>query len=757
MATDVGSLFISLGLNLSDLETDFIAADRTVTENVRRLNRESEIIRLRSQVEIAGLDETADAERILQIRTDALNRQMQIQRDRVRILTAELQSLTNAHGENAAITQRATIRLERERLALANLERESRNLGETSDETNSIFGELSSLLPEMPTKLGLVQMAFGAVTAGISAAGAATKELLDEFRELQNQSYELNMSFPDTRKFLREMRLAGGDIGDYEGFIRGISDAYVKGEYDDPEFIALRKYGAEIVDATGRLKDFKEISEEVYQAWLKADEAGEGIEFLQLMGGEAGVRDAIQYFQRLKEAREDASKIFKAEIDDSQLHKLDRTLNLVTEQSSELKTAIGNIFVPSAQAAAESFFNVLHKGTEYLTENKDALQKLQFVAVELFDNLAPHFANAFVPRLGFESIWENIKGILPDEKLNPDSPASKFLESFSFEKLNPDSPISKTIADITEKYKSFKGELEDTDSVSGKVAKGLAALSDAQKKHGDVLSQYGIQRVKIFKDELADLQIELEFGDNDYKKSLAQLDLWLKRELEDKLYVSGEERGAINELYAAKLEQIEQERADKLAEIRASVEAADKTALQNKLDTIEKERQAWLKAGMDKAEAEKLAEQQKADYIKNIEQELSDNINSLQQSDLEKQLARIEKEKQAWISKGASEAQAEQLAQAQREQAYQNQEKTLNEIRDSVMALDRTELENKLANIENERQAWIQKGMDELEATELAQRKSSKAYEESLEQDRSTAEKHSKAIAQAYQDAAKKR
>ena len=226
MAESVGSLYIRLGLSLSELETDFITAERTVSENIRRLNREAELIRIRSEVEIAGLDETADAERILQIRTDALNQRMAIQRDRVNLLTAELRSMTEAHGENSAIVQRATMRLERERLALANLERELRGLNDSSEETNDTFGELSDMLPAMPTKLQAVGMAFGALSAGIGAATAATQELLDEFRELQNQSYELNMSFPDTRSFLREMRLAGGDIGDFEGYIRGITDAY---------------------------------------------------------------------------------------------------------------------------------------------------------------------------------------------------------------------------------------------------------------------------------------------------------------------------------------------------------------------------------------------------------------------------------------------------------------------------------------------------------------------------------------------------
>ena len=143
MAESIDSLYISLGLNLSDLETDLIEASRTVNENIRRLSREAELIQLRAQVEIAGLDETADAERILQIRTDALNQRMTIQRDRVRILTAEWQHLNSVHGENAAVTQRAATRLERERLALANLERESRSLNETTSETNGVFGELS--------------------------------------------------------------------------------------------------------------------------------------------------------------------------------------------------------------------------------------------------------------------------------------------------------------------------------------------------------------------------------------------------------------------------------------------------------------------------------------------------------------------------------------------------------------------------------------------------------------------------------------
>ena len=331
MADNVGSIYVSLGLNLSELETGLVSASQTINANVRRLNREADLIQLRADVEIAGLDEVNDAARILEIRQDALNRQMALQRDRVRLLDAEYRSLAASQGESSVAAQRAAIRLERERLALANLGNDLRELNEASNESSGAFGELSNLLSEIPTKFQAVGMAASAITAGIGAAATAVQDLLEQFRELQNQSYELNMSLPDTKQFLRQVKLGGGDIGDIEGYIRGITDAYVKGEYDDPEFIALRKYGAQITDATGRLKEFKDITDEVYRAWEKADAAGEGIEFLQLTGGESGVRDIIQYFQRLKEAREDAAQIFNADIDTKQLHELDRAFGRLEE------------------------------------------------------------------------------------------------------------------------------------------------------------------------------------------------------------------------------------------------------------------------------------------------------------------------------------------------------------------------------------------------------------------------------------------
>ena len=77
-------LYVRLGLSYDELESGFVNAERTIRDNMTRLSRENQIIDLQARVEISGLDEVADAEQILQIRTRALNQQLEHQRDRVR-------------------------------------------------------------------------------------------------------------------------------------------------------------------------------------------------------------------------------------------------------------------------------------------------------------------------------------------------------------------------------------------------------------------------------------------------------------------------------------------------------------------------------------------------------------------------------------------------------------------------------------------------------------------------------------------------
>ncbi len=611
MATEtLGGLYIRLGLSLSELESDFADAERTMNQNMARLNRQQNLIRLRAEVEIGNLDESADAAQILTVRTRALNEQMAIQRDRIRIATANLQDMTQRHGESAAVTQRAAQALERERLQLQRYERElreveraQRELNDAQEESAEGINNFSDALDNFAGKvagLAVVAEVFNTISETVNEAN-------ENFKELQNQSFELNLPVGQTKEFLRELKLAGGEIGDFEGYIRGITDAYVKGEFDDPEFIALSKYGAKITDAQGRLKDFASITEEVYQAYLKAKEAGEGIEFLQLTGGEAGVRDAIQYFERLKEAKEDAAKVFNADFDAGAYHDLDRTLNVLTEQTDEFKNAIAAIFTPAVQSSAESLFEIFRAGTQFLTENKEEFKSWGFIAAEVINSVLDPLKELKTSledtKIGDNSVFgalkDTAKNFVGNIAIGPSFILYKMADAIGL--------TSDLTARANEKQIEYNNSIKE-------ASKSWADFQQEQEKSeakGNPLNLYDTKRITQFRDELADLRIELDYADDEYAKAMAQADLWLQRELIRKNNLSSDEEIAIRELHAAKVEQIEREKAEKL-------------------EQIEKER---------------------AERITELQRNTADIEYSLTHSAFEKQLRDIEQWKQAQLEK----------------------------------------------------------------------------------------------------------
>lgn len=576
MARDntIGGLYMRLGLSLSELETDFIAAERTTRENLARLNRQSNLIRLRAEVDIGNLDTASDQLQILTVRENALNEQMAIQRDRIRIADAALRDLIQQHGQESVVAQRAAAALERERLALQRLERELREVTDaredfnTSNDSGGLGDNLSDLLDNFSSlpvgRLAVFAVGLTALKTTIETVSDATSEMLEKFHELQNQSYELNLPFDQTKQFLRQIKLGGGDIGDFEGYIRGITDAYVKGEFDDPEFIALSKYGAKITDVSGRLKNFKDITEEVYQAWKKADATGEGIEFLQLTGGEAGVRDAIQFFKRYEEAKEDASKVFNSGVNPAELHDAERALNLLTEQTSEFKDAFASIFTPAFTKITESFFDVFHFGTEVLVENKETFKSWGFTASEsvstvlrplgLLSDAISEISNI---KLDFGSELKNneFQQLLTDSNHTPLDSIKDFFKDNVFDGI---------IKRSTENQIAYNNAVKDATS-------SWAAFREEEirvKEQGNPLNQYDTKRITAFRDALEDLRLEMQYADDKFGLEKAQNDVWLQRELSRKNFLSSDEAEVLRELHAQKMLDIEQRQADEIAKIQ---------------------------------------------------------------------------------------------------------------------------------------------------------------------------------------------
>ncbi|MBR0289623.1 MAG: hypothetical protein IJQ82_11655, partial [Selenomonadaceae bacterium] len=101
------SLYLELGLDLSKLQADFLAADRTINENLGRLNREKNTIKLRVEADIAALDRVTDASKILEIQERGLNQQLSLSRDKLAILEAAYRQVAANKNSTAMAVQRA--------------------------------------------------------------------------------------------------------------------------------------------------------------------------------------------------------------------------------------------------------------------------------------------------------------------------------------------------------------------------------------------------------------------------------------------------------------------------------------------------------------------------------------------------------------------------------------------------------------------------------------------------------------------------
>ncbi|MBQ6976317.1 MAG: hypothetical protein IJQ16_07175 [Selenomonadaceae bacterium] len=139
MATQetVEDLLFRMHLNADEMDQQFVQISRTLQENLSRINRERNIIDLQTRIDLQGLDRATDATQIFEVRQRSLQRQIELQRQRLSLLNAALQDTRQRTGENSDATQRAQINYEQARLAVRRLETQLQRLNETQNETST--------------------------------------------------------------------------------------------------------------------------------------------------------------------------------------------------------------------------------------------------------------------------------------------------------------------------------------------------------------------------------------------------------------------------------------------------------------------------------------------------------------------------------------------------------------------------------------------------------------------------------------------
>ena len=202
---EMEGLYLGMGIDTSQLHSDFIDAEKTINQNLARINNEMKLIKIKGQVELEGLDESASSAEKLRVQEEALTAQIGLQQDKIILLGATYEHLIQTRGESAEVTKQVEYQLAREQLAMQRLETQIADLSKQEEIAFGINLELLALIEaawkgiDMAIAAGHTipiphVKAATAAAVGLLAVAEGTREATEELRE-ENPAKVLDENF----------------------------------------------------------------------------------------------------------------------------------------------------------------------------------------------------------------------------------------------------------------------------------------------------------------------------------------------------------------------------------------------------------------------------------------------------------------------------------------------------------------------------------------------------------------------------------
>ena len=618
----VAALYTKLGLDLSSLSSDFALAGKTVDQAISRINHENKKIRIEADIDLSKLDGAKDKAKSIDTREQALIRQLDLQRQKIRLVAAAYREMVQAKGADSAASARLETRLLHERKAYANLEVQLRAVRKERSAQTSIAGRMvnsvangagaMSVLAQGAGDLGLLGFMSGPIGKAVGVTTAVSAGLIAMARSAMtagNNIYGLAQRMHTTNAEAARMnmvfKLAGADArAAVPAIIRLDKAIQSAGEDGNDTTRLLSAFGVVMKDSAGNLLPVNQQLIALAKGYRNAAAAGLESEFVSQLLGARGA-ELVPVLKDMAELQERAAKIpTTGLLNPDEAHRMNMEWNEMKVSMGQLSGAIGAAFMPVV--------------SDLMPDINEAIETL-------------------------------VKGI-KDNKSDIES-------------------VVKTIG-------SIGGVAVDACKLAGEAFDGLGI----NMKNAGAVANFVKAAIKYCRETLADMKETL--GDTALADGISRLWNWAMAD-----YMP------------------------KDAEKPKEQEAKKSDASQSAEETRRKVEEAMAKA--------KKAASGGAG--------LTDEIYKLTHSDLENQLHDIDLKAEKLKSEGAKEADIVRYTEAAKAKVMRDfNEGTLSQINKSW----KSELQNRLDDIDREKKAWIQKGVDEVTATRWAEREKTKARQQ---------------------------
>ena len=672
----IDELYISLGLDIARLQLDFDTAGKTVSQAVARLGSKANQIKLKMDVDLARLEGVGSELDKIKVKHQAINQQLDIQRKKEEILAAVLRDAQKTSGKDSDAAHRAETNLLKQQRIVAQTEAEVRKL-------NADMQKLGGTITQTTAKAG----GFGAtMTAGLAKARSGVSSLTGGFSLLSAKAAAA-MAILSTGAGLFSITKGAMEAGEnvYRLTKRLHASAAEAGQLNRTFQLAGMDVMT-VIPLIARLDKQVELAGDSGNETTKAMERF-GVSLLDSAGNLLSLNEQVAQLAK--------GYAYATEMGQEEAY------------TAEILGARGAALIPLLEQYEDLMKISASVKTTGLMNPEDAHKTwLQWKVMEMeMSQLKSAFGTALLPLATelmpsvTESFKEMVKVIGDNKETIKDavkgwgSALKTVAELLVF--------IGEQLHVISERAQANKWLIDNHPGASPLIAVPILGGAVLDKMYGDEYKAY-LEEQKALQEKA---KAEKEAAAEAEKNKRAQFE-----------NATAAKRRAEAEKQAAKATE-EVTKANK--QLTDSLYDLTHNELEKSLHDINKEVEQFKEKGasVDLLDEYKLARQAKVyeDFQRNV----VDSTQAVYRTELQNQLANIDREAQAYRQKGLDEVAATQWAEASKARVMEQWE---NEVASKINSVWKTELQNRLDDIEREKQAWIQKGLDEVKATQWAEK-----------------------------------
>lgn len=393
----IDELYLSLGLDIAQLQLDFDTAGKTVSQAMARLNSKETRLKLRMDIDLAKLEGAGTELDKLKVKYEAINRQLDVQKQKEQVLAAVLKDAQKTSGMDSGAASRAETNLLKQQRIVAQTEAELRRLGKeyanVGQQMNAAGRQAGTFGARMQRGIaqahtGLTKLSNGfsllnAKTAAVMAAlstGAGlftlTKGAMEAGENVYRLSKRLHTSAGEASQLNRTFQLAGMDVMTVIPLIARLDKQIESaGASGNDTTAALERFGVTIQDQQGNLLPLNEQLAQLAKGYQYAVDMGQEEAYTAEVLGARGAAlvPLLEQYQDLMQISANVQTTGLLNPEES--HKTWLEWKQMEMELGQLKGAIGAALLPVSKELMPEVTEAFRALVQEISEHKDDIKE----------------------------------------------------------------------------------------------------------------------------------------------------------------------------------------------------------------------------------------------------------------------------------------------------------------------------------------------------------------------------------------------